>query len=149
MLKAFLVFYFYYFRSRTIPWFWLSTKNLLCNLTDSAIEQLIHSFVTSRLDYCNSLLNEMPGYKLKHIPRMQNIAAIAVSRCNYRDHITPVLISVHWLPVKCHIVFKLLLLTYKCLNWCVPRYLSCLVMSRKHSYEPRPQNQGQLQVPEV
>ena len=80
---------------------------------------------------------------------MQNIAARTASRCNYRDHITPVLISVHWLPVKYHIVFKLLLLTYKCLNWLVPRYLSCLVMPRKHRDEPRPQNQGQLQVPEV
>ena len=42
-------------------------------LIDSAIEQLIHSLVTSRLDHCNYLLNGMPGYKLKHIQRMQNI----------------------------------------------------------------------------
>ena len=28
-------------------------------------------------------------------------------------------------------------------------YLSCLVMPRKHRYEPRPQYQGQLQIPEA
>ena len=115
--------------------------------TDSATEQLIHSLVTCRFDYCNSLLNGVPGYKLKRIQRMQNIAAKIVFRCPSRDHITPVLESFHWLPVKYRIFFKLLLLTYKCLNGLGPGYLSCLVMPRKHRYEPRPQHQGQLQVP--
>ena len=117
----------------------------LCNigairnlLTDSATEQLIHSLVTSRLDYCNSLLNGVPGYKFKRVQRMQNIAAQIVSRCPYRDHITPVFESLHCLPVKYRILFKLLLLTYKCLNGLGPGYVSCLVMTRKHRYEPRP-----------
>ena len=118
-------------------------------LTDSATEQLIHYFVTSRLDYCNSLLNGVPDYKLKRVQRMQNISARIVSRCPYRDYITPVLESLHWLAVKYRILFKLLLLTYKCLNGLGPSYLSCLVMPRKHRYEPRPQYQGQLQIPEA
>ena len=109
-------------------------------LTDSAVELLIHSLVMSQLDYCNSLLNRVPGYKLKRIQRMQNIAAKIMSRCPYRDHITPVLESLHWQPVKYHILFKLLL-TYKCLNGLGPGYLSCLVMPRKHWYELRPQHQ--------
>ena len=117
--------------------------------TDSATEQLIHYLVTSQLDYRNSLLNGVPDYKLKRIQRMQNIAARIVSRCPYRDHITPVLESLHWLPVKYRILFKLLLLTYKGLNGLGPGYLSCLVMLRKHRYEPRPQYQGLLQVPEA
>ena len=92
-------------------------------LTDSATEQLIHSLGTSRLDYCNSLLNGVPGYKLKRAQRMQNIAARIVSRCPYRDHITLVLESFHWLPVKYRIFVKLLLMTYKCLNGLGPGYL--------------------------
>ena len=44
-------------------------------LTDSVVEQLIYSLVTSHLEYCNSLLNGVPGYKLKCLQRMQNIAA--------------------------------------------------------------------------
>ena len=72
------------------------------------------------------------------------VAGSITSRCPYREHITPVLESLHWLPAKYRILFKLLLLTYKCLNGLGPGYLSCLVMPRKHRYEPRPQYQGQL-----
>ena len=85
---------------RTIHFHLLNIGAIRNLLTDSATEQLIHSLVTSRLDYCNSLLNEVPGYKLKRVQRMQNIAGRIVSRCPYRDHITPVLASLHWLPVK-------------------------------------------------
>ena len=115
-----------------------AVRNLL---TESVTEQLIHSLVMPRLDYCNSLLNRVQGYKLKRLQRMQNIAARIVSKCPYRDHITPVLESLHWLPVKYRILFKLLLLTYKSLNGFGPGYLSCLGMPRKHRYEPRPQYQ--------
>ena len=87
---------------------------------------------------------------MKRIQRMQNIiAARIVFRCPYRDHITTVLESLHWLPGKYRTLFKLLLLTYKCLNGLGLGYLRCLVMPHKHRYEPRPQHQGQLQVLEA
>ena len=87
--------------------------------------------------------------QLEHHQRMQNIAARIVSRCPYRDHITAVLESLHLLSVKFRILFKLFLLTYKCLNGLASGSLSCLVLPRKHRYAPRPQHQGKLQVPEV
>ena len=45
------------------------------HLTLSATEQLIHSLVTSCLDYCNSLLYGIPKYKINYLQRVQNIAA--------------------------------------------------------------------------
>ena len=44
-------------------------------LLDCAVEQRIHSLVTSLRDYCNSLLYGVPGYKLKRLQRMSHIAA--------------------------------------------------------------------------
>ena len=43
-------------------------------------------------------------------------------------HITPVLASLHWLPVKARADFKVLLLTYKALHGLAPTYLSVLVL---------------------
>ena len=89
-------------------------------LPESAAAQLVHSLVTSRLDYCNSLLYGVPECKHKELQRIQNIAArvVKLMRCSPGSRMTPVLKSLHWLPIKSRIIFKILLLTYKC-EWLV------------------------------
>ena len=44
-----------------------------------------------------------------------------------RDHVTPMLLEPHWLPVKSRITFKTLLLTFKCLYGLALLYLSALL----------------------
>jgi hypothetical protein len=117
-------------------------------LTSTATEQLIHSLVTSRLDYCNSLLYGIPGYQKDRLQRMQNIAARIVTRCDRRDHITPVLKSLHWLPVKYRIDFKILLFVYKCMNDLAPSYLIELVKPyHQERYSTRRNSQHCLSKP--
>ena len=43
------------------------------------------------------------------------------------DHITPVLMKLHWLPVKLRIRYKINLLTFKCINGLAPKYLCDLI----------------------
>ena len=90
-----------------------------------ATEQLMHSLVSSRLDYCNALLYNLPAYQLQK--RIQNIAARVVTLTPTRMHITPVLKALHWLPVSKRIVFKVLLLAYKCVKGLAPENLCDLV----------------------
>ena len=92
--------------------------------TPSATAQLVHSLVTSRIDYCNALLLGVPDYKIKCLQRMHNIVARVVARPPHDHDIDEVLQSLHWLPVKSRILFKTLLLVYKCEVGLSPEYLS-------------------------
>ena len=62
-----------------------------------------------------------------YLQRILNIAARIVTRSN-PQHITPVLKSLHWLPITFRVRFKILLLTYKCLNGHAPGYFRDLVL---------------------
>jgi hypothetical protein len=67
-------------------------------LTQKSTEILVHAFISSKLDYCNSLLYGVPKFQLKKLQHVQNAAARLITQsCKY-DHITPVLINLHWLP---------------------------------------------------
>ncbi|XDV49973.1 hypothetical protein PO909_019111 [Leuciscus waleckii] len=96
-------------------------------LSTSAAETLIHAFITSRLDYCNSLLYGLPSSVLQKLQYVQNSAARLLTHTRSRDHITPVLQQLHWLPVQQRIHYKVLLITYKALNNLAPPYLTDLL----------------------
>ncbi|XP_054865229.1 uncharacterized protein LOC129348587 [Amphiprion ocellaris] len=113
-------------------------------LSQSDAEKLVHAFVTSRLDYCNSLLSGCPNSSLKHLQLIQNAAARVLTIVSKRDHISPILVSLHWLPVKCRIEFKILLLTYKALNNQSPSYLKDLIVPYYPSRTLRSQTAGLL-----
>ena len=94
-------------------------------LSQSDCEKLVHAFVSSRLDFCNS-----PGFRQKQLDklqRIQNSAARLVTRTKKYEHIIPVLCSLHWLPIALRIEFKILLLTYKAMNCLAPPYISELL----------------------
>ena len=61
---------------------------------------LIHVFVTSRLDLCDSLLYGFPKTLIKKLQNEQNFAARLISLTYQHDHITPILKELHWLPVE-------------------------------------------------
>lgn len=116
-------------------------------LTQEAAAQLIHAFVTSRLDYCNSLLSGLPLASLYRLQRIQNIAARILTRTKKFDHITPVLKSLHWLPIHLRIKFKILLLCYRTINGLAPSYLSDLLTPYKQSRTLRSSSKSLLVVP--
>jgi hypothetical protein len=72
--------------------------------------RLVLALVTSRLDYCNSSLAGLPQSSLDPLQRVQNAAARLIFQLGPRDHVTPSLIQLHWLPVHFRVQFKLCLL---------------------------------------
>lgn len=102
-------------------------------LSQSATEKLVHAFISSKLDYNNALLYGLPTTLIGKLQKIQNCAARIVTRTCKRAHITPILSSLHWLPVAARIKYKILLLTFKCIHGTAPAYLCKLI----RIYQPR------------
>lgn len=117
-------------------------------LTTDATETMVNAFVSSKLDYANALLVGLPKSLLRKLQYVQNSAARVIAVKRKCDHITPVLKSLHWLPVEKRCIFKVLLLTYKCLNGKGPKYLADLLTPKEsQSYSLRSNSKGLLDIP--
>jgi len=90
---------------------------------DSA-KTLASVFISSRRNYCNSLLAGVMSGLLTKLQSVQNAAARFVTKSRKFDHITPVLRDLHWLPVRRRITFRVATLVYKCLHGFAPPYLA-------------------------
>ena len=92
-------------------------------LSQDAAAQLVHSLVTSRLDYGNALLTNMPACHLQKLQHVQNVAARIVTRAGRWEHTTPILQALHWLPIQARIEYKVAYMVYKALNNQAPDYI--------------------------
>ena len=81
-------------------------------LSEDTSQILVHAFISSKLDNCNSLLYGLPKHLLNRLRLIQNSAARIVTLSKRFDHITPTLFKLHWLPLGYRIHFKILLLVY-------------------------------------
>ena len=74
---------------------------------------------------------------------MLNSAARLVTLSRKHDHISPVLMELHWGSVEQHVEFKILLFTYKVVNGMAPVYLQDLL----NLYRPcRSLRSGKMQL---
>ncbi len=105
--------------------------------------------MTSRLDYCNALLDGCPASSINKLQIVQNAAARVLTRSRKYDHITLILQSLHWLPIKFRISYKILLLAYKALNDLAPVYLTNLLSRYNPTRSLRSQISGLLVVPRI
>ena len=119
------------------------------NITADACRTLVQATITSRLDYANVLLYGISKCLLGRLQRVQNTSARLISQTRKYDHITPVLIKLHWLPVEFRVQYKVLLYTYKSTQGTVPVYISNLVEHQQHRRTLRSNSKSLLNVPRL
>ena len=90
-------------------------------------EVLVHAFINSKLDFCNSLLHGLPKYEINKLQSVQNAAARVIACLRKFDHISDTLKELHWLPVEQRIIFKINLICFKILFNLAPDYLVDLI----------------------
>ena len=76
-------------------------------LSEDVTKKMLPAFVLSRLDYCNQLLAGCPKYLLSKLRKVRNNAARLIFRTTRSAHVTPMLHSLHWLPIEQRIEYKL------------------------------------------
>ena len=104
---------------------------------------IANALVSSRLDYCNSLFHSLSSRNATRLQYVQNALARFVTGASKYTHITSTLRTLHWLPIRQHIIFKTLVLVYKYLTTGQPKYFAPylpLYKSAMNTRRSNPQN---------
>ena len=88
---------------------------------------LANSMISSRIDYCNSLLYSVNKYNVAKLQKIQNALCRIVFRLDKTSHVTPYHQKLHWLPISYRILFKYNFITFKAIKFSQPSYLSSLI----------------------
>jgi hypothetical protein len=104
-------------------------RQIRSSLDHNSCVLLCNALVSSKLDFCNSLYYGLPQSSIHRLQLIQNsLARVVCPSVARRDHITPTLRKLHWLPVNARIEYKIALITYKTLHFQSPSYLDSLLI---------------------
>ena len=98
------------------------------HLSIDATKTLLSAFVLPKLDYCKSLFYGSPMYMLERLQKVQNSAARLIFQCRKQNHISPLLMSLHWLTINARIECKLSVICHSLFLGLSPIYLSDLLL---------------------
>ena len=107
------------------------------SLTDTAATILVHALISSKLDYCHSVLCGTTAAVFRRLQALLNASERIITGGRRCDHITPVLRDeLHWLPIKYCFKYKIALIAFKCLHVISPAYLRdyCTPLASNEDY---------------
>jgi hypothetical protein len=109
------------------------------SVSSSVFKTLVHAFVSSRIDYCNSLLIGLPKIRLIPLQSVLNAAARLIARLPRYSHISAFMFEqLHWLPLSLRIKFKILALMSKAQRGIAPEYLTDVIQRPLSASSHRP-----------
>ena len=98
------------------------------SVSSSTFTSIVHAFISSRMDYCNSLFIGLPKVRLSPLQSVLNAAARLIARLPRSSHISSYMFDhLHWLPLLARIQLKVLVLIYRSFSGLAPKYLCDLI----------------------
>jgi hypothetical protein len=109
------------------------------SVSTSTFTTIVHAFVCSRIDYCNSVLVGLPKFRLSPLQSVLNSAARLIARLPRFSHISVFMSEhLHWLPIFERIQFKVLALVLKSQLGLAPKYMRDLIRCPHSATSLRP-----------
>ena len=103
-------------------------------LTVNDIRALVQAFIMSRIDNCNVVFYGIHECELNKLQRLQNACARVIYGRRKYDHVSDLFATLHWLPIRQRIIFKLLLFVLKIFLGMAPHYLVTCVTILDHDH---------------
>ena len=116
-------------------------------LTVAATKQLVQALVISRLDYCNSLLTGIPTSLMSQLEMVQHRAACLIFRSSGHQSVIVLMKDLHWLAVTSCVLFKVLVLVFRCRNGLGPGYWTSMLSAYTPLHGLRSASYGLLVEP--
>ena len=118
-------------------------------LSNSSTEKLVVSMITSRLDYCNATFAGVANEQIACIQKIQHNTAWLILKNSKRDHVTPLLKELHWLPVKCCTQYKLTALAFHHFDSILLPYLPSSLCTYQPSRSLHSSTERLLKIPKT
>ena len=117
-------------------------------LSTEKLKTLVHAYITSRIDFCNSLLVGSTQKQLSRLQVLHNSSARMLTNTSKYDSISPILYQLHWLPIKFRILFKVLTMAHKFIYGInTPSYINLQI--KKPQRVTRAASYAELSCPET
>ena len=109
----------------------------------------VNAIFTSHLDYCISLQLNKSSFQTARLQRVQNNADRLVIHISRNDHITPLVMGLHWMSIESCVTFEVLVLAY--IHALEPTYLAEMedVYRRLFTWRNTLFKDGDINVPGV
>ena len=137
--KIFIVFVYRWLYFRHSRWF----------ISLFVAKTIATALVSSRLDYCNSLVYNTANKDIAKLRHVQNCLAKVVMRSPHFSRSVPLLKSLHWLAVHYHIIFKMCTIAYQAFSSTQPAYLHSKLTPARNSRQLCSTSSNTLYIPQV
>jgi len=104
-------------------------RHIRSSLDLHTAKMIAHGFVSARLDYCNRLLSGTSGGNFDRLQVVQIALARTMCRAPWAGSITELRRSLHWVPIRQRVEYKLAVITYNAIQTNTPSTLASLIDS--------------------